>query len=212
MRYLLFKQLVAGIVLGGIACVAAVAQTRDYSGVGKAPTPEELRAADRGAGPSGKALPPGKGTAKDGARIFMVKCSMCHGQDGQGVTAPVGSFSHLRGPRLGGGTTVPLWPSPGSTPGITTLSYYVAYSSQIWNAISVGMPMFKPGSLTPDEVYSLTAYVLSKNGIIKEDAVMDRETLPKVEMPNHHGMVPDKLEDIPNIEKRGCYKTYGVCP
>jgi len=137
---------------------------------------------------------------------------MCHGQDGQGVTQPPGTFTQLRGPRLGGGTGTPLWPAPGAQPHVVTLSYYVAYPSQIYNAISVAMPMFKPGSLTPDEVYSLTAFVLYKNGIVKEDQVMDRETLPKVEMPNRHGMVPDKLEDIPDLQKRGCFKTYGVCP
>jgi mono/diheme cytochrome c family protein len=215
MRYLLSKHLPSGMALvcGMVLfCSMTARAQREYSGIGKAPTPEELQAANRGAGPSGKDLPPGKGNAKEGAQIFMVKCSMCHGRDGEGVNPKPGTFSHLRGPRLGGGTSVPLWPSPDAKPGITTMAFYVAYPSQIYNDISVAMPMFKPGSLTPNEVYALTAFVLYKNGIVKEDAVMDRETLPKVQMPNRHGMVPDNLEDIPNIEKRGCYKTYGVCP
>ena len=73
------------------------------------------------------------------------------------------------------------------------------------------VPMFKPASLTPNEVYALTAFVLYTNTLIKEDDVMNWETLPNVLMPNRHGMVPDNLEDIPNIEKRGCYRTYGFC-
>ena len=79
----------------------------------------------------------------------------------------------------------------------------------LWNAIAVEMPFLRAGTLT---FYSLTAFVLFMNDLIQEDTVMDRETLPKVEMPNRHSFIPDKLEDIPYIEKRGCYKTYGVCP
>lgn len=89
----------------------------------------------------------------------------------------------------------------------------MAYPTSLWNTISTYMPIFRPGSLTNDEVYGVTAFLLYKNGVIKdENAVMDRETLPKVEMPNRHGMIPENLEDVPNIEKRGCYKTRGVCP
>ena len=74
------------------------------------------------------------------------------------------------------------------------------------------MPQYQGETLTADEVYALIALIYYRNDIIKEDAVMDRETLPKLEMPNRHNFIPDKLEDIPDIEKRGCYKTYGICP
>jgi len=66
--------------------------------------------------------------------------------------------------------------------------------------------------LTADETYSLTAYILFKNDIIKEDAEMNSETLPQIVMPNHHGFVPDQPEDISDFKKRACFKTYGTCP
>ena len=211
MRYFPFKHLAAGVALAAVACGAALAQKPDYSGIGKTPTPEEIQAIDRGAGPSGKDLPPGRGSAKDGARIYAVKCAMCHGQNAEGVREPHGSFSQFSGPRVGGGTGTPLWPTPGVPRPVVTLSYYAGYPTTIYNAISIGMPFFRPGTLTPDEVYALTAFVFYKNNIIKEDDVMDRETLPKVQMPNRNGMVPDKLEDLLDLEKRACRKTYGVC-
>jgi cytochrome c len=72
------------------------------------------------------------------------------------------------------------------------------------------MPRNQGGTLTPNEVYALTAFVLSKSNIIKEDDVMDAKTLPKVEMPNRNGFVPSKFADIPDEKKRGCKQ--GVCP
>jgi S-disulfanyl-L-cysteine oxidoreductase SoxD len=212
MRYFRFEFLVAGIVVAGFASVAALAQKADYSGVGRPPTPQETQFVDRGSGPSGKDLPPGKGTAKEGAQIFLAKCSMCHGADGQGRTPAVGSYSFLRGPQLTGGTGVPLWPAPGNPRHVVTAAYFVAFPTAIYNAIAVSMPMFRPSTLAPDEIYSLTAYILYHNGLIKEDDVMDRKTLPEVTMPDRYNFIPENVEDIPNIEKRGCYKTYGVCP
>ena len=73
-----------------------------------------------------------------------------------------------------------------------------------------GAPGYVPEDKVPQT--AVVAYILYKSDVIKATDVLDRETLPKVQMPNRHGFVPDKLEDIPNIEKRGCYKTYGVCP
>ena len=72
------------------------------------------------------------------------------------------------------------------------------------------MPRNQEGSLTADEVYSLTGFLLYRNDIVKEDAVMDRETLPKVQMPNRNGFVPQRVEDIPDVKKRGC--RVGTCP
>lgn len=222
MRYSRFSAIAASLLLAVAAvAVAGFAQApkkkADYPGVGTPASPQELQGANLSiaTGPSGKGLPEGSGTAKQGEPLFAARCSMCHGQDAEGYNAPVGTFSPLRGPRLGGGNSTPHWPDPADPMAgkrITTLSYYVPYSSQIYNTVAAHMPMFKPGSLKADEVYALTAFVLFKNGIIKEDDVMNRETLPKVVMPNRHGMVPDALEDIPNIQKRGCFETYGFCP
>ena len=211
MQYLPFKHFMAGMVFASIACVTVLAQKSPWSDVGTTMTPEEVRTQAKGTGPSGKDLPPGRGTAKEGAQIFMVKCSMCHGQDLKGVNPPPGSGIILRGPSLVGGKGVPLWANGAPSPGVSK-AYYTAYATTLWNAVAISMPFFKPGSLTPNEVYSLVAYILYKNEFFKEDAVLDRETLPKVQLPQRENHIPAKLEDISDIEKRGCYKTYGVCP
>src|SRR3989338_8856933 len=128
MRYFLFKQFVAGMALAAsVGCVAALAQTSPYSGVGTAPTPEDLGALAWTAGPSGKALPPGKGTAKQGALIYMVKCAMCHGRDGEGVRWAPGAFSPISGPRLGGGNGVALFYRPARR--VTPTAYTPPFSA-----------------------------------------------------------------------------------
>lgn len=195
------------VLVASGASVAAWAQTRPYEGIGRTPTQEEIRAWDVTTGPSGKELPPGKGTAKEGAQVFAAKCGMCHGPNLEGVDAPLGSGSFFRGWPLAA-TRTPVWdsnPFPGA-------AKYYAYATTLWNVVRRSMPLMQPGTLTDDQAYAVVAYLLYKADVIRESEVMDRETLPKVEMPNRHGFVPEKLEEVPNIETRGCYKTYGVCP
>ena len=209
MRYIPFKQFVAVMALAaGFGCGAALAQTPQYSGMGTTPTQEDLGNLAWTSGPSGKDLPPGKGTAKQGAPIYMVKCAMCHGRDGEGVNGASGAFSPIFGRRLGGGNGVPLYNRPAGL--ITTMAYTAPWATAIFNSIAVEMPFFRPGTLTPDEVYALTAFTLFKNGIIKEDEVMDRETLPKVQMPNRNAF-PATDDIYMDMKKRGCIETYGNC-
>jgi hypothetical protein len=94
----------------------------------------------------------------------------------------------------------------GTRGGIQTLPF----TSTIWDFINRAMPRFNEGTLTHDEVYALTAYLLFRAGIIKEDDVMDAKSLPEVQMPNRNGFVPSKLEDIGNFKKRAC--RLGHCP
>jgi len=210
MRYLRFKQLVSGIVLSAsVGCVAALAQTAPLSSVGTPATPEDIGSYGWTSGPSGKGLPSGKGTAKEGAAIYMVKCAMCHGQDLQGVPGTPGGLSPLMGRRLAGANSVPLYQMP---PGKTSNhAWTMGSATAVFNVIAVEMPYYRPGTLTADEVYKLTAFILAKNTIIKEDEVMDRETLPKVQMPNR-GNAPGLNDAIyMDMNKRGCFKTYGEC-
>ena len=146
------------------SCVAGLTQTRPYN-LGNTPSPEEIRANDGLVGPSGKELPPGSGTAKEGAGIFLQKCAACHGRDGEG--------SRLAPRLIKGG-------EPSAYPFATTL----------WTYINRSMPANKPGSLSADEVYAVTAYLLFRNGIIQESDAMDAGSLPKVQMPNRNGFVP----------------------
>ena len=215
MRYLPYKQFVAQFLavtaLSAAVCVAALAQTSPYSGVGKPASQEDIGVYGLASGPSGKDLPPGKGTAKQGTQIFLVKCSMCHGTNAEGHMGTPGAFSPLAGLRLGGGNGGPLYKTPPDR--IVTLATYAAWSTAIFNTIIVEMPYYRAGTITPDEAYALTAYILFKNGIIKEDDVMDRGTLPKVQMPNHQAFTrsADTTDEILDMQKRGCVKPYGVC-
>jgi mono/diheme cytochrome c family protein len=191
------KLLATGIVL--LAANATLAQTPSYTNVGRTPTKEEIQAWDIAAGPDGKGLPPGQGTAKEGAPIFAAKCAVCHGENAEGAKI---------GPRLTGGqaeieTFTTLRP-------VRTLGSYWPYATTVWDYINRAMPRNQGGTLNANEVYALTAFVLSKSNIIKEDDVMDAKTLPKVQMPNRNGFVPPRFADIPDEKKRGCKQ--GVCP
>jgi mono/diheme cytochrome c family protein len=192
-----FKFLVTGIAL--VSATAVMAQTPSYSNIGRAPTKEEIQAWDISVGPDGKGLPPGSGSAKDGAPIFAVKCAVCHGPNGEGAKI---------GPRVVGGiadteTLTTLKP-------VRTVGGYWPYATTVWDFINRAMPRGQSGTLTANEVYALTAFILAKSQIIKEDDVLDAKTLPKVQMPNRNGFVPARFADIPDEKKRGCKQ--GVCP
>lgn len=159
-----------------VACAGALGQTPSYQGVGRAPTAEEIQAWDISVGPAGKELPPGRGTAKEGEPIYARKCTACHGPTLEGSAA---------GPALVGGqgtlTTLRIRRTIGS---------YWPFPTTVWDYINRGMPTTQRGSLTADEVYSLTAFLLYKNDIIKETDVIDAKSLPEVRMPNRNNFIP----------------------
>jgi len=159
------------------APAAGLAQSR-YN-VGTPLSQDEIRSFDFMLGPEGKELPPGRGTAKDGAAVFAKRCAVCHGPNGEGGVVRrlvVGSPGH---PHQG-----PFKDTEKDGP-----SYY-PYPTIAWDYINRAMPASKPGSLTPDEVYAVVAFLYYRNGIIQENDVLDAKTLPKVEMPNRDGFVP----------------------
>ena len=172
MRYF-FSLLTPVMVLA--TCVAGLAQTRPYN-VGSTPSPEEIKAMDGLVGPSGKELPPGSGTATDGTKIFVQKCAGCHGRNGEGGRG---------GPRLVGGKGSLTTPIP-----VRTVGSSYPFATTLWTYINRSMPESKPGSLSADEVYALSAFLLYRNEIIQESDVLDAKTLPKIQMPNRDGFVP----------------------
>jgi S-disulfanyl-L-cysteine oxidoreductase SoxD len=165
-------------VLALAACGVASAQSPTYK-VGRAPTEAELRAWDNVVGTDGKELPPGSGTAKDGAKVFTAKCSYCHGATGTEGPAP----------RLVGGVDSLSTKTPNPT-----LGSYWPFATTVWDYINRSMPRDAEGSLTPDQVYAVTAFLLFKNGIVKETDVLDAKSLLKVQMPNRDGFYPSKPE------------------
>ena len=122
-------------------------------------------------------------TAKEGAALYVQKgCAACHGAAGSGAHAPT-LVSRGKGPH-----------APPSAPCLApcvndanTMGLHSPFATVIWDYINRGMPLGKEGSLTPNEVYSLTAFLLFKHDVIKEDEVMDAKSLPKVKMPNREG-------------------------
>lgn len=125
--------------------------------------------------PDGRGLPAGKGSAKTGRGIYDEACSSCHGPEGRGETAEelVGSEPPLTDPDAA-----------------QTVGSYWPYATTLFDYIRRAMPMDKPGSLSDDDVYAVSAYLLMLNGIVGEDVEMNATTLPAIRMPNRDGFVP----------------------
>jgi mono/diheme cytochrome c family protein len=140
--------------------------------------------------PSGAGLPAGSGTAAQGAPIFEEQCSGCHGEGGKGATTTTS-----------GAPAAPPVVSDIKRKGIddTTLSIanYWPYATTLFDYIRRSMPWTTPRSLTDDQVYALTAYILAENKLIDAQQVVDAQTLPKVQMPNRNGFIPRFPERMP---------------
>ena len=162
---------------------ATRAATQDL-GLGKLLSESDIKQWDITILPDGTNLPPGSGTAAEGAKIYSVKCSACHGDAGKGGVAPYY-------PALVGGQ-----PLTNGIDTVKTIANYYAYATTIFDYTRRAMPYNMPRSLSNDEVYSLTAYILALNKLIGETDVMDAKTLPQVKMPNRDNFImpyPDHL-------------------
>src|SRR5438876_9918545 len=168
---------VSAILLAAAATLSA--QSPRY-GVGRPPTPEEVRELGSAIAPDGTGLPEGTGTVAAGRELFAAQCARCHGPTGEGDIGPilVGGQGTLRTPR-------PL----------KTVGSFWPYATTLWDYINRAMPFDRPGLLQPSEVYAAVAYVLNLNAIIREDQVMDAASLPKLQMPNRDGLVVDRRPD-----------------
>jgi len=137
---------------------------------------EEVARWDISIPPSGTGLPGGSGTAKQGAAVYAAKCVACHGDKGVGKPADalVGGIGSLATARP-----------------VRSVGSYWPYATTLFDYVRRAMPITNPLSLSDDEVYAVSAYVLFLNGIVGEDAVMNAQTLPQVKMPNRDGFVSD---------------------
>jgi len=166
------------LLLGG----TALAQSPRY-GIGSTPSAEELRTWDISIGPTGVELPPGRGTAKDGAPVYKQKCAVCHGATGTGGAAPI-----LKAPPA---ANADIWERP------RVLPLRSPFATTVWDYINRAMPLGRERTLTPDEVYALTAFLLSINDVIPEDEILDAQSLPKVKMP-----IGDAFASLPEWKPR----------
>ena len=176
--------------LGGLTAVWSVATFAQIAkpataparyGIGRPATPDEVKKLDIDVSPDGTGLPEGRGTVAEGAATYAAKCASCHGKSGEGasfdrlVATDAGeNFAFGRDPRLA-----------------RAIGNYWPYASTLYDYTARSMPFAAPGTLTPNEVYGLVAYLLSLNKVVPETAVMDQTTLPKVVMPARDRFVKD---------------------
>jgi S-disulfanyl-L-cysteine oxidoreductase SoxD len=179
--------LAAAVILGGPAPEGATAQPKKpeevrKSGLGREAHGAELKAWDIDVRPDGRGLPPGRGSVKDGEDLYQAQCASCHGEFGEGVG---------RWPVLAGGRGSLKNEGPEKTVG----SYW-PYASTLFDYIKRAMPYGNARSLSDDEIYALTAYVLYLNDVVAEDFTLSPETFTRVKMPNENGFYPDDRESM----------------
>jgi cytochrome c len=158
------------------AAPITTATAADEPHFGKPVTAADIAAWDISVGPDGAGLPPGKGTVQQGETVYAAKCRACHGEKGAG--SPNDRL-------VGGAGTI----APDKAP-VKTVGSYWPYATTLFDYVRRAMPWDRPKSLTDEEVYAVAAYVLYLNGVIKQDDVLDAQSLPKVKMPNRDGFVP----------------------
>ena len=173
-------------VLAGISCLASVSSAQSY-GFGKPATDAEIAGWNIDVSPDGKGLPPGLGNVSQGRIVYESSCAACHGIKGEGKPADrlVGGVGSLKSARK-----------------VKTIGSYWPYAPTMFDYIRRAMPYNSPQSLSADQVYAVTAYLLHMNGIVGPDSVMNAESLPKVRMPNRDGFVGDSRPDVTNMRCR----------
>lgn len=179
----------SGLLLVTLTAVCH-AEPAGHYGYGEPATEDQIAGWDIDVRPDGKGLPKGSGTVDEGMNVYETYCSSCHGAFGEGM----GRF-----PKLAGGDGSLAEDRPEKTVG----SYW-PYASTLWDYIHRAMPFFAPQSLTDDQVYALTAYVLNLNYIVDGDFVANSDTLPKVKMPNEDGFIWE--DPRPEIRNERCMK------
>jgi S-disulfanyl-L-cysteine oxidoreductase SoxD len=175
-------------VLGLALYLSASAAAADGPGLGKPLTEADIAAWDISIEPDGEGLPPGAGTPAQGAHIYAEKCAACHGPEGKaGVT---GVTAAPLAPLVGGGPITDI------SAAMKRIANFWPYPTTLFDYIRRSMPWQQPRTLTNDEVYALTAYILALNKLIGDNDTMNAQTLPKVKMPNRDGFIvrfPDAM-------------------
>lgn len=150
--------------------------------IGESLKPEQISAIDLSVLPNGAGLPEGKGTAREGAKVYATHCAACHGDNGEGR----GDYVSLVGGR---GTLASDQP-------LLTVGSYWPTATTLFDYIRRAMPYNTPGVLTTDEIYAVSAWILEKNEILAPGTVLKRQSLSSVRMPNREGFVRDPRPDV----------------
>jgi mono/diheme cytochrome c family protein len=165
---------IAGVALLVVAMASGAVYAAEPYGFGRPATPREIAGWDIEISPDGAGLPPGHGGVGQGEAIFAEKCASCHGPHGEGkpmdqLVGGIGTLSDKKPVKTVGS----FWP----------------YATTVFDFVRRAMPLNAPQSLTPDEVYAVSAYILFLNGIVPQDATLDARTLARIKMPNRDGFV-----------------------
>lgn len=186
------------VVVAAFACASSA--LAEPFGFGTTPTDAEL-ARFVSPLPDGRGLPAGSGSVLEGRSIYEQQCASCHGENLQGGT----------GDRLIGGRDTLVNDDPKKAP-VKTVESYWPYATTLFDYVRRAMPLTAPGSLTNDQVYAVTAYILYRASVVSEDAIMNRVTLPHVAMPNREGFVPDHRPERFPPPSRTPHQTLAIVP
>ena len=169
------RMLFGAVILGAASGLTEAAEPGHF-GYGQQATQDQIAGWDIDVrGDDGAGLPPGRGTIERGAEVFADQCAACHGTFGEGA----GRFPKL----VGGAGTL-----RNDRPELTVGSYW-PFAPTLWDYINRAMPMPTPHTLSADDVYALTAYILNLNDLVPNEFVADRDSLPKVRMPNRNSFI-----------------------
>jgi cytochrome c len=177
----LYAATLAVVALAG----ATSAQAQSPYGIGRAATSAEIAGWNIDIDRYGNNLPPGSGSVSHGHEVFDQQCSACHGAKGEGGV----------GDQLAGGQGTLAAPKP-----VRTVGSYWPYASTLFDYIRRAMPQNAPQSLSNDDVYAVSAYILNLNGLLSADATLDARTLSAIKMPNRDRFVGDPRPDVKNPE------------
>ena len=177
-------QLLCAVVLCIVASMGLRAQDKPAA-LGRPASVEQVKQRDITVLPTGKGLPDGQGAATDGEAVYKNQCASCHGPNGEGQP---------QGPQLVGGIG-----SLASANPVRTVGSYWPYATSVWDYIHRAMPLNQPGSLSANDTYAVTAFLLQRNGIIQASDVMNQDTLAKVRMPNRDGFIADARPDVATV-------------
>jgi len=173
----------ATLALAALGIARGIAAGNTASGIGTPATTVQIQQWNDEIPPSGANLPPGSGTVAQGEKVYATQCAACHGTTGQG-----GPMDKLVG---GQGTLNTATP-------VKTVGSYWPYATTVFDYIRRAMPFNRPGTLSNDDVYAVTAYLLNLNGVLPATATMNANTLPKIQMPNRSDFIlKDPRPDAP---------------
>ena len=184
------RKLYVGASAAVVVACATCAQAQSPYGIGRSATPAEIAGWNIDIDRYGNNLPPGSGSVSHGREVFDQQCEACHGTRGEGGV----------GDRLVGGQGTLATPKP-----VRTVGSYWPYAPTLFDYIRRAMPQNAPQSLSNEDVYAVSAYILNLNGLLAADATLDAKTLSAIKMPNRGKFTGDPRPDVKNPAcEKGC--------